>query len=276
MSKSKTPRYTWDNPQPSYTERKGCYTVHAARSIKRGDMLRIKHPWRPDTIGLVLMNSVRACGELKVLAERVWGPKNRPELDVELIYPDQILERLGNAFTPYQEPVRFEVIENPSAQAAGVRFINSVKSAEASPPTEQGDSETTPFVVGARDAGNLAAFFQLTTTKKQPTIRQVRDQMRVPLSAGDEVLSVVNQMALQGLINERGVMGAACEAIRQACVLEGEPLARILRWAGPSNYPVPHGGICARTYEEFPYDAGQERYWKETDTLLYAVLKGSR
>jgi hypothetical protein len=52
---------------------------------------------------------------------------------------------------------------------------------------------------------------------------------------------------------------------------EREPIARILHWRGPAHYPVPHGGICARTFEEFPKDARKDGYWKEGAPLFLAT-----
>ena len=44
----------------------------------------------------------------------------------------------------------------------------------------------------------------------------------------------------------------------------GEAVARILHWNGPKHMDVPHGGICARTFAEFPKGAGENGgYWKE-------------
>lgn len=51
--------------------------------------------------------------------------------------------------------------------------------------------------------------------------------------------------------------GAASQAGR------AEPIARLLRWEAPKNIPVPHGGVCARTFAEFPKGAGENGYWKE-------------
>ena len=53
----------------------------------------------------------------------------------------------------------------------------------------------------------------------------------------------------------------ACIAASQAG--RAEPIARLLRWEAPKNIPVPHGGVCARTFAEFPKGAGENGYWKE-------------
>ena len=43
-----------------------------------------------------------------------------------------------------------------------------------------------------------------------------------------------------------------------------EPVARLLHWHGPSHYPVPHGGIAARTFAEFPKEEAEkpDAYWR--------------
>lgn len=48
--------------------------------------------------------------------------------------------------------------------------------------------------------------------------------------------------------------------------------ARLLYWCGPSHYPVPHGGIAARTYAEFPKEAADnpDSYWKNGPPLYAA------
>lgn len=135
MSKSKPPMYTWDNPQPSYTSRKGCFTKHAARSIKRGDMLHIKHPWRQDMVAFVLHNSVRACGELRVLAEG--AGTRRPELDCYVIYPEQILLHLGNAFAPHRRLQAWDLPEGKDVnidftQVQETNFVNTITRAVTS------------------------------------------------------------------------------------------------------------------------------------------------
>lgn len=48
-----------------------------------------------------------------------------------------------------------------------------------------------------------------------------------------------------------------------AVVSEGQAVARLLHWKAPAHIPVPHGGVCARTYVEFPKNAGDDGYWKE-------------
>lgn len=48
-----------------------------------------------------------------------------------------------------------------------------------------------------------------------------------------------------------------------------EPVARLLTWNGPAHQPVPHDGIAARTFAEFPVDTpAKDRYWFEGE-LLY-------
>jgi hypothetical protein len=44
-----------------------------------------------------------------------------------------------------------------------------------------------------------------------------------------------------------------------------EPVARLLHWTGPAHWPVPHTGIAARTFAEFPKGEGEKPggYWKE-------------
>lgn len=51
-----------------------------------------------------------------------------------------------------------------------------------------------------------------------------------------------------------------------------KPIARLLRWAGPAHYTVPHGGIMARTYAEFPSEASSspDSYWRD-DAPLYTA-----
>lgn len=53
---------------------------------------------------------------------------------------------------------------------------------------------------------------------------------------------------------------------------QGEPVARLLHWKGPTHIPVPHGGIVARTYAEFSKDtADEDRYWFEGAPLYTAA-----
>lgn len=62
----------------------------------------------------------------------------------------------------------------------------------------------------------------------------------------------------------------------------GKPIARLLDWRAPKNFPVPHGGIAARTFAEFPEDMSVEtRYWFEGGSLytaeqVYAAIDADR
>ena len=50
-----------------------------------------------------------------------------------------------------------------------------------------------------------------------------------------------------------------------------EPVARLLTWSAPSNIPAPHGGVCARTFKEYPPDTpADNRYWFEGEPLVLA------
>ncbi len=52
------------------------------------------------------------------------------------------------------------------------------------------------------------------------------------------------------------------------CGCGAAPVARLLYWAAPAHIPVPHGGVCARTYAEFRKGAGENGgYWKEGEPL---------
>ena len=69
------------------------------------------------------------------------------------------------------------------------------------------------------------------------------------------------------------VRSALESAIREAIAAPGvaQPVARILHWNGPKHMGVPHGGICARTFGEFPKGAGENGgYWKEGAPLYLA------
>ena len=76
---------------------------------------------------------------------------------------------------------------------------------------------------------------------------------------------------LAGHVGSKEAVGAlkafdAIEASARALAQgePGEPLARILHWNGAKHMYVPHGGICARTFAEFPKGAGENGgYWKE-------------
>lgn len=59
---------------------------------------------------------------------------------------------------------------------------------------------------------------------------------------------------------------AAWQAALEWVAKEQKPVARLLNWKGPKHIPVPHGGIAARTFEEFPLNT-QERYWFEGEPL---------
>jgi len=52
-----------------------------------------------------------------------------------------------------------------------------------------------------------------------------------------------------------------------------EPVARVLHWHGPSHLPVPHGGIAARTFAEFPAAEADkpDAYWKNGAPLYTAA-----
>lgn len=51
-----------------------------------------------------------------------------------------------------------------------------------------------------------------------------------------------------------------------------EPVARLLRWCGPSYMQVPHDGLAARTFAEFPLkeSTSAHAYWKD-GALLYSA-----
>jgi hypothetical protein len=63
------------------------------------------------------------------------------------------------------------------------------------------------------------------------------------------------------------------EALKRA-ISEAEPVARLLTWSGPSHYQIPHGGIAARTFAEYPEEAAAEKaaFWKNGAPLY--TLKG--
>lgn len=77
---------------------------------------------------------------------------------------------------------------------------------------------------------------------------------RIRACEGEEAARIVLEHALREY-------GRACIAASQAG--RAEPIARLLRWEAPKNIPVPHGGVCARTFAEFPKGAGENGYWKE-------------
>jgi hypothetical protein len=54
------------------------------------------------------------------------------------------------------------------------------------------------------------------------------------------------------------------------------PIARLMRWAAPKHMPVPHGGVCARTFVEFPKGAGDDGYWKEGEPLFTRAALAAR
>lgn len=48
--------------------------------------------------------------------------------------------------------------------------------------------------------------------------------------------------------------------------VEDEPVARLMHWCGPK--PIPHQGIAARTFAEYPADTHiHDRYWLEGEPL---------
>lgn len=53
-------------------------------------------------------------------------------------------------------------------------------------------------------------------------------------------------------------------AALEKAIMDAEPVARLLTWKGPSHYPIPHGGIAARTFAEYPEEAADEKnaFWK--------------
>lgn len=57
-----------------------------------------------------------------------------------------------------------------------------------------------------------------------------------------------------------------------------KPVGRILHWRGPAHYSVPHGGICVRTYDEFPttssYPENKGSFWEEGLPVVVASLGG--
>jgi hypothetical protein len=55
-----------------------------------------------------------------------------------------------------------------------------------------------------------------------------------------------------------------------------EPVARLMLWEAPKHFPVPHGGVCARTFVEFPKGAGDVGYWKEGEPLFTRAALAAR
>lgn len=47
-----------------------------------------------------------------------------------------------------------------------------------------------------------------------------------------------------------------------------EVVARLLTWRGPRHQPVPHGGICARHYAEYPENHYPDGPWAEGEPLM--------
>lgn len=47
-----------------------------------------------------------------------------------------------------------------------------------------------------------------------------------------------------------------------------EVVARLLTWRGPKYQPVPHGGICARHYAEYPENHYPDGPWAEGEPLM--------
>lgn len=51
-----------------------------------------------------------------------------------------------------------------------------------------------------------------------------------------------------------------------------KPIARIMNWIDQPDMPMPHDGICARTYSEYPESKPDEkRYWAEGAPLFTAL-----
>lgn len=67
---------------------------------------------------------------------------------------------------------------------------------------------------------------------------------------------------------------AGCGGLSKLAQVEqdAQPVARLLTWCGPAHYPVPHGGVAARTFAEFPKDTTGS-YWKEADMLYTSPPK---
>lgn len=65
-------------------------------------------------------------------------------------------------------------------------------------------------------------------------------------------------------IGAGGVSGPLMGRASLAANAGSEPVARLLHWHGPSHYPVPHGGIAARTFAEFPKEEAEkpDAYWR--------------
>lgn len=52
-----------------------------------------------------------------------------------------------------------------------------------------------------------------------------------------------------------------------------KPIARLLTWKAPNHIPAPHGGVCARTYVEYPIDTPvEQRYWFEGSPLYTSPI----
>ena len=47
-----------------------------------------------------------------------------------------------------------------------------------------------------------------------------------------------------------------------------EVVARLLTWRGPKHQPVPHGGVCARHYAEYPENHYPDGPWAEDEPLM--------
>jgi hypothetical protein len=57
---------------------------------------------------------------------------------------------------------------------------------------------------------------------------------------------------------------------------QSDAVARLLTWHGPAHWPIPHGGVAARTYAEFSKEEADKpnSYWKNS-TPLYATPPAS-
>lgn len=70
-------------------------------------------------------------------------------------------------------------------------------------------------------------------------------------------------------IQDPTTFGASAPPAPQASVVKQEPVARLMVWQGPKHQPVPFGGVCARTFSEFPKESADDpkSYWKNGENL---------
>jgi hypothetical protein len=121
----------------------------------------------------------------------------------------------------------------------------------------------------AEHPGLQEELLQQDNWQKYATERETTAQAVIERHRGEHE-SLLRLLAEARRLQQEGGACARCGAwvcdpvISQQEPAQDEPVARLLTWHGPSHYPVPHGGMCARTFAEFSKESADDpkSFWK--------------